>query len=243
MARAIMIACLLVAACGEKGGRSDPSPEGAAPRVAKAPPAPAEAGDEKVIRRGGAPGIAIVGDSISFGGQTRERMGKTLERLVSAAFPGASVDTYAVPGQTCAQLAERFEGQVIGVGRYDTVVIQCGTNDLYNGRELKDVVSDLRTMVTWANEAGVRPIVLDVGPAHGYAGWTGEKEGRRAALNRLIPTLDGAVAVDASTVLSTGTPPRLKDEYFVTDMIHPNDDGLDAMAERIFSIAYAGGKQ
>lgn len=198
--------------------------------------------ETKLAGRGtGSPKVAIIGDSIAHGGNSRDRLGKTLERLLAEPFPGAVVDTYAVPGHTCAQLAERFQGQVVLPGAYDTAIIECGTNDVYNGRDLKDIVADIRTMIAWSREAGLRAIVLDVGPAHGYPDWTDAKEQRRVALNRIISSINGALPVATSEVLSVGDPPRLKDEFFVSDAIHPNDDGLDAMAEKIYSIAYSGG--
>jgi len=225
------LAALTCAGQGEEQAITEPVPDARAPSAPRIPTRQRRNDPAATPTR-----IAIVGDSISHSGETRERLGRTLGKLLAQRTPGATVDTYAVPGQTCGRMIERFQPEVIsGDPPYDTVIIQCGTNDLYNDLGLKRIADDMDTLIELGRKAGLRVVILSVPPANGYDGWSAAKERKRTGLNRWIVDHAGVTAVDAAAVLGAGNPPALRDEFYFRDWVHPNDKGLDALAEAIAS--------
>lgn len=186
--------------------------------------------------------IGAIGDSITQGGRFDHRYPRMLQKLLQPSFPGSVVEPFAVPSETCEKLEERFDEEILSSRPpYDTVIIQCGTNDLHMGFGTGRVRRPIDTMVRLARQSGLRVILLTVGPLWGHAGWTEDKEVRRIALNEWILGRFDAIGVDTATPLSEGDPPQLRAEYLNVDFVHPNRDGLDEMAHAIFQTAFATG--
>jgi lysophospholipase L1-like esterase len=186
--------------------------------------------------------IGVIGDSITQGGVFVHRYPNALQKLLQAGFPGAVVEAYAVPGETCGKLQDRFEIDILSRHPpYDTVIIQCGTNDLHNEISPRQIQRRIEQMIGLAQGAGMRVILLAVGPLWGHPGWTEEKELRRIELNEWIAGVAGVVPVDTATPLSVGNPAALKPEYVHIDHLHPNAAGLDEMARAIHQTAFATG--
>jgi lysophospholipase L1-like esterase len=224
---------------GEKQAIPEPAPVS----DARAPSAPRAPTRQRRIDPGATPArIAIVGDSISHSGETVGRLGRTLQQMLADDVPGIAVDTHAVPGQTCGRMIERFGAEVVAVAPpYDTVIIQCGTNDLYNDLGLKRIADDMDTMISMGRGAGMRVVLLTVPPANGYDGWSAAKERKRTGLNLWIRGHADVTVVDSAAILGTGEPPALREEFFLRDWIHPNDRGLDAVAGAVASALGFGG--
>jgi lysophospholipase L1-like esterase len=193
---------------------------------------------------GGPIRVGVIGDSITQGGVFDHRYPKTLQKLLGASFPGSIAEAYGVPGETCEKLEARFGGEILARRpAYHFAIVQCGTNDLHNGLTTARVERSLERMIALAQGAGLRVIVLTVGPLWGHPGWTEEKEARRLELNGWILDRGGIVAVDVATPLSEGAPAELKAEFVHVDHVHPNRQGLDEMARAIFQAAFATGWQ
>jgi len=193
---------------------------------------------------GGPLRVGIVGDSITQGGVFAHRYPRTLQKLLRGSFPGSVVEPYAVPGETCEQLEERFPAEILARRpAYHAVIVQCGTNDLHNGLTTGRVQRSLDRMTALARGGGLRVVLLTVPPLWGHPGWVEEKEARRLALNEWILDREGVVAVDTATPLSEGEPAQLRAEFVHVDHVHPNRDGLDEMARAIWQAAFQRGWQ
>lgn len=174
--------------------------------------------------------IGVMGDSITDGLDYPNRYPEALEQLLQEQFPGTTVDSYGISGQTCTKMKKRFKDDILDK-EYDKVIIQCGTNDLYIGFGVERVKREITSMAEAAKEARMEVILVTVGPLNGYKGWNARKEHRRLDLNDWIMTYPGVIRVDVAAVLSEGNSPVLKKEFQYKDKLHPNDKGLDAMAE------------
>jgi lysophospholipase L1-like esterase len=178
--------------------------------------------------------IGIIGDSITHGVYFRNRYPDTLERLLQRRFPGSVVDPYGIKGQTTRKLRARFRRNILAhKPSYDTVIIQGGTNDLYIGYRVKRIQRNLTYMIEAAKKKGMKVVLVTVGPCHNYSGWNAKKEERKKELNRWILNYPGVTVVDTQSVLSEGNPPVMRQKFFHKDYIHPNADGLDAIARKI----------
>jgi lysophospholipase L1-like esterase len=252
-----VLSTVLLAACGADKGSGDDAGAGEPKAERKDTPKGKawKPGDPLVRVEGGellgegagpAPGeqlrVGIVGDSITQGGVFVHRYPRTLQKLLRDSFPGAAVEPYAIPGEICEELEARLETDIIARRPgYHALIIQCGTNDLHNGLTVGRVSRSIERMTARARTAGMRVILLTVPPLWGHPGWTEDKEARRATLNEWILDRAGVVPVDTAASLSEGSPPRLRAEFVHVDHVHPNRQGLDAMARAIWQAAFAGG--
>jgi lysophospholipase L1-like esterase len=243
------LCAVLAAACGgekrtDKDAVAMSEPEAGASVAAGDRPIVKIEGGELVEPRkpGEARLVGVIGDSITQGGAFGQRYPRRLQKLLQQRFPGSLVEAHAVPGETCGELTERFEAQILAHRpAYDTVIVQCGLNDLHNGAALPRILRSIDTMVERAAQARMQAILLTAGPIWGHPGWTEEKEMRKVALNEWIMGRRDVIPVDTAAALAVGSPPRLRDEFVHVDHLHPNRDGLDEMARTIWHAAFAGG--
>lgn len=186
--------------------------------------------------------VGVIGDSITQGGAFPERYSRTLERLLRTGAPRSVVEARGVAGETCGRVAERFDADILDrEPPYDTVIIQCGINDLNNGQEPARIAAAIDRMIGWAEQAGLRVILLTTGPIWGHPGWDAEAEERREELNDWIRERAGVAVVDIAAVLAVGEPQRLRADFVHRDALHPNQDGHDEIAHAIWQTAFAGG--
>lgn len=251
----VFVFLVLVAACGadkrtsDDAGARDPRAQSKATAKGKGwkpgePLVRVQGGELLDDGAGPAPGeplrVGVIGDSITQGGVFVHRFPKALQKLLRAGAPGSAVEPHAVPGETCEQLEARLETDILARRpAYHVLIVQCGTNDLHNGLTTGRVTRSLERMLTRARSAGLRVILLTVLPLWGHPGWTEDKEARRVAVNEWILDRAGVVPVDTAGPLSEGNPPRLRDEFVHVDHVHPNRQGLDAMARAVFETAFA----
>lgn len=113
--------------------------------------------------------VAFMGDSITYLWNDPNWMAET-DDLLSFHLPGV-IDA-GISGQTCDQMAARFQADVLD-HHPDVVVLNCGTNDVFHLKSLA-TQADLFAMVQAAQSAGAR-VIVELCPPDAYvpgsAGW------------------------------------------------------------------------
>ncbi|MGW4895152.1 RICIN domain-containing protein [Kitasatospora sp. NPDC004240] len=202
--------------------------------------------------------VVVVGDSITDGaGSTwgaNRRWPDGLGRRMAAASGGAPRGVVGVGisfnrvlsdtgDGTNKALVSRFGYDVLGQPGVREVILVEGINDIGNdiGSDgsgpltAADLEAGMRKVIDQAHSAGVRIIGGTIPPYQGAHYYTARGERIRAAVNRWIRTggaFDGVVDFDAA-LRSTTDPLALDPAYDTGDHLHPNDAGLQAMANAV----------
>jgi lysophospholipase L1-like esterase len=142
-----------------------------------------------------------------------------------------------VNGERSDQIAARFERDVIDAMPQALILI-AGVNDVYQGRPVDHVISQLRTMYERAARAGIRTVAGTIVP------YDTATDDQNQAMRRINDWIRGAVRDDqwlafADTrraVASPGNPDRLVDS---PDRLHPSPAGYRLMAEALRPVLEA----
>lgn len=208
----------------------------------------------EVHNRHGRGVIACVGDSIVAGGGTDAENLKWSDRL------GARINTppnhlemgvlglgiggnRLLSGATSNPAAlARFDREVLGMAGLTHVIMADGINDLGSTATTPtlppnpaDVEYGLRQIVARAHARGIKVIGTTMGPAWGFRGYEAI-DFKRLVYNAWIRTegvkiLDGLI--DFDKLLNDPNNPSHMLPQYLTDGIHPNDAGHQAMANFI----------
>ena len=150
-------------------------------------------------------------------------------------------------------IAARFDRDVLGHPRADTVVLMMGINDVgwpdtvlvpkgEPAPSAEDVIDGYEQIIARAHAHGLRIIgatltpfenTFEGNPLFGY--YNEEKEAKRQAINAWIRTsgaFDGVIDFDA-VARDPARPKHIRAEYDKGDHLHPNDTGYKAMAESV----------
>lgn len=174
------------------------------------------------------PVVELTGDSVTYFWNDAAWQADR-DELISAHLPGV-IDT-GIGGQTCAEIAARFQTDVIDKGP-SVIVIGCGMNDIT--RLHSSDPAPLFAMADAANKAGIEVIIATITPANFevlYAPNADEYQRLRASWNEQIfagqPEHDYRVVDYApAMVLANG---EQNPELFYTDGIHPVSAGYAVM--------------
>jgi lysophospholipase L1-like esterase len=204
--------------------------------------------------------VVLFGDSITDGdGSTLDannRWPDVLAERLHAAGARVAVLNEGISGARVLRdrmgdnALARFDRDVLGHPRADTVVLMMGINDIgWPGTILvpkgepapsaEDVIDGYEQLVARAHAHGMRIIGATLTPfedtfeGHPLYGYYDEaKEAKRQAVNAWIRTsgaFDGVIDFDAVT-RDPANPRRIRAEYDKGDHLHPNDAGYEAMA-------------
>lgn len=201
--------------------------------------------------------LICLGDSITKGirpGVTEEQ---TFEHLLACKFSEAGIEVKIVNSgigsETTALALERFARDIIDA-QPDYVTIMYGTNDAAINEgcvkprvSLADYAANLRSMVSQAKAAGIKPILMTpipLGAQWSYSGHSPYREHgtncvikdyveavRRIASEENIPLVDNHAAW-WQWESETG----LKIETLQTDSCHPNPNGHELISETTYGI-------
>jgi len=202
----------------------------------------------------GAGVVAAVGDSIVAGGGSTGQNTKWSDRLALRLQSFSSPQKLSVLGlgiggnrmlsgalSNPAALA-RFDSDVLGMAGLTHIILADGINDLGQSATNpsgppfpEDVENGLRQLVERAHARGVKVIGTTMGPAWGFRGYE-NIDFKRLAYNEWMRTvgvtiLDGLIDFDA--VLNDPANPSHMLPQYLTDGIHPNNAGHQAMADAI----------
>jgi lysophospholipase L1-like esterase len=141
--------------------------------------------------------------------------------------PEWEVLNHGVNGERSDQVRSRFERDVVAAAP-KAVVIIAGVNDVYQGRPLEHVMTELGAMYARAVEAGIRVVAGSIIP---YNTATPEQNARMRQINDWIRRQPGIVFADTrSAVAAAGNPDTLLDS---PDGLHPTAGGYHRMAAAI----------
>lgn len=205
-----------------------------------------------VETRAAAPVIVALGDSITDGTRStvdanRRWPDKLAERLTAAGKTGHAVVNAGIggnrvlrPSRSPSALA-RFDRDVLSVPGASHLIVLEGVNDLGNmAREghrvtAADLIAGYRQIIQRGHGRGIKVYLATIIPYKGAGYWTAEGEAVRQAVNtwiRIQKDADGFF--DFSRAMARATDPdRMKAEYDTGDALHPNDAGMQAMAEAV----------
>lgn len=174
------------------------------------------------------------------------------ERLVAAGRPIGVLNAGISGNQLLASLPgygasglDRFRRDVLKQPQVRTVIVLEGMNDIAISEATRgepvtaaQLVDGYQTLIQAAHDNGVRIIGATIMPTKGTifpAYYTERGEAVRDAVNSWIRT-GGAydAVVDLDRVFADPTDPdRMRPEYNSGDGVHPNDTGMNAIAEAI----------
>ena len=145
--------------------------------------------------------------------------------------PDWSVLNRGVNGERSDQIAARFDRDVIA-NHAAAVIIIAGVNDVYQGRSVDHVTSNLRAMYARAAAAGIPVIAGSIVP---YNTATAEQNGKMHEINDWIAAQaardPNITAVDTrAAVADSGDGDRLSG---TPDGLHPDVQGYRAMADAL----------
>jgi lysophospholipase L1-like esterase len=162
-------------------------------------------------------------------------------------------DGKVVPGSPFGDFAvlfgesglRRFDRDVLAQPGVEHVITLLGVNDIGQPDfgappeervTAEDLIAGHRQLIARAHAAGLEIYGGTITPFRGFEGYdTAENQAIRDAVNEWIRTsgeYDGVVDFDAA-VRDPADPTRLLAEYDSGDHLHPNDDGMAAMARAV----------
>ncbi|ELS50480.1 putative Lipolytic protein G-D-S-L family (Precursor) [Streptomyces viridochromogenes Tue57] len=198
--------------------------------------------------RAGTGAVAALGDSITDGWQSTadlnrrwpDYLARRLQRA-DTAVKGVANEGMAGnkvladgPGQSALN---RLERDVLSQPGVRTVFLFQGVNDIkaHTGVTADDLIDGYREIVERAHAAGKCVVGATVGPFKGRHEWDPAAEAVRQEVNAFIRTGGVFDAVtDFDRVLrSPYDPERMLPAFDGGDHIHPNDKGMQAMADAV----------
>jgi len=147
------------------------------------------------------------------------------------AHPGWDVINQGINAQRSDQIRARFEEDVVA-NKPAFVVIIAGANDIYQGRDVEHVTTELSAMYRRAREAGIKVVAGSIIP---YDTATRDQNARMHAINDWIRAQTAADPnlrfVDTrAAVAAPGDPDRLISS---PEGLHPDAAGYRKMADAI----------
>lgn len=192
--------------------------------------------------------VAALGDSITDGWQSTvdlnrrwpdylaRRLHRTDTAVKGVANEGMSGNKVLAdgPGQSALN---RLERDVLTQPGIRTVFLFQGVNDIkaHTGVTADDLITGYREIVRRAHAAGKCVVGATVGPFKGWHEWDPAAEAVRQEVNRFIRNggLFDAVTDFDRVLRSPYDPARMLPALDGGDHIHPNDKGMQAMADAV----------
>jgi lysophospholipase L1-like esterase len=185
--------------------------------------------------------VAAFGDSITDGWQSssdqNDRWPDYLARRlrdVGIANEGISGNKVLVDGAGQSAL-NRLDRDVLALPGLRTVLMLEGVNDLKAGAAAADLIAGYRQVIAQAHAVGVCVVGATVLPFQGWGEWTPAAEAIRQQVNTFIRSggaFDAAIDLDRE-MRSPYDPTRLFPPFDGGDHLHPNDKGMQAMADSV----------
>lgn len=201
-----------------------------------------------VRARAGTGAVVALGDSITDGWQSTSDLNRRWPDYLARRLRRADTAVQGVanegisgnkvladgPGQSALN---RLERDVLSQPGVRTVFLFQGVNDIkaHTGVTAEDLIEGYREIVDRAHAAGRCVVVATVGPFKGWHEWDPAAEAVRQEINTFIRTSGEFDAVtDFDRILrSPYDPERMLPALDGGDHIHPNDKGMQAMADAV----------
>lgn len=206
--------------------------------------------DAVSVRPAGATGaVATLGDSITDGWQSTSdrnrrwpdylarRLQKAHTTIKGVANEGISGNKVLADGAGPSAL-DRLDRDVLSQPGVRTVFLFEGVNDLkaHSGVTAQDLIGGYRQIVDRAHDAGTCVVVSTIAPFKGWSEWDPAAEAVRRQVNDFVrghrEEFDGVTDFDR-VLRSPYDPERMLPFLDGGDHIHPNDKGMQAMADSV----------
>ncbi|WP_443060248.1 SGNH/GDSL hydrolase family protein [Streptomyces sp. NBC_00444] len=203
---------------------------------------------DAVSVRAGSAAVVALGDSITDGWQSTTDLNRRwpdylARRLLQAdtgvkgvANEGISGNKVLADGLGQSAL-NRLERDVLSQPGVRTVFLFEGVNDIkaHTGVTAQDLINGYRQIIARAHAAGQCVVGATVGPFKGWSEWDPAAEAVRQEVNRFIRSGGEFDAVtDFDRILrSPYDPERILPFFDNGDHLHPNDKGMQAMADAV----------
>ena len=192
--------------------------------------------------------VVALGDSITDGWQSTtdvnrrwpdylaRRLHRADTRMKGVANEGISGNKVLADGAGQSAL-NRLDRDVLSQPGVRTVFLFEGVNDIkaHTGVTAEDLIGGYQELVERAHAAGKCVVGATVGPFKGWSEWDQDAEAVRQEVNTFIRTSGEFDAVtDFDRILrSPYDPARILPVFDGGDHIHPNDKGMQAMADAV----------
>ncbi|MFB6768157.1 SGNH/GDSL hydrolase family protein [Streptomyces sp. NPDC056337] len=193
--------------------------------------------------------VAALGDSITDGWQSstdlnrrwpdylaRRLRGSTATTVEAVANEGISGNKVLADGAGQSALG-RLERDVLSHPGVRTVILFEGVNDIkaHTGVTAQDLIAGYRQIIERSRAAGLCVVGATVGPYKGWSEWDAAGEAVRQEVNAFVRDsgeFDGVTDFDRA-LRSPYDPERLLPFLDNGDHLHPNDKGMQAMADSV----------
>ncbi len=136
--------------------------------------------------------------------------------------------------QTCDQIRDRFASDITdGVD----VILMCGINDFATGADHLEVQEDIQEIHTLASSKNDRLIVMEIIP-DGNGLYCSDILAFNAWLAGFASSYEDVSMVHVHEALSSGTPCYYDPALYEADRVHPNEAGLEVLAQQIWVQIY-----
>jgi lysophospholipase L1-like esterase len=188
---------------------------------------------------------ASITDGVASSQNSNKRWPNDLSRRLSASGRTVGVLDQGISGNKLLSdgagqsVLKRFSRDVVGQPGVRWVIFSDDPiNDLGSGNPptAAQLISGLQTLISQAHQAGLSFLCSTLTPYQGSSGWTQAGETARASINSFIrgsgSGCDGIVDQDTATH-DPANPTRYLPAYDAGDHLHPNEAGLQAIANAV----------
>lgn len=203
---------------------------------------------DAVSVRAGSAAVVALGDSITDGWQSTTDLNRRWPDYLARRLRQADTDVKGVANEGISgnkvladglgqSALNRLERDVLSQPGVRTVFLFEGVNDIkaHTGVTAQDLVDGYRKIIARAHAAGKCVVGATVGPFKGWSEWDPAAEAVRQEVNQFIRSGGEFDAVtDFDRVLrSPYDPERILPFFDNGDHLHPNDKGMQAMADAV----------
>ncbi|MFG1884542.1 GDSL-type esterase/lipase family protein [Micromonospora sp. NPDC049102] len=212
--------------------------------------------DLEVINSAATGAVVTLGASITEGHSssynTNHRYPNLLAARLNASGRTVGVLNEGIAGNqllgvgTGPSALDRFDRDVLGRSGVRSVIFADNPiNDLANGAPTgTQLINGLRQLIAKAHGAGVAFYCATLTPFEGHWSWTASDETARSAYNTFVRSsgsgCDAYVDFDAATH-DPSAPTKFRSDMDSGDHLHPNDLGMEAMANSIPLTLFGAG--
>jgi lysophospholipase L1-like esterase len=173
--------------------------------------------------------VAALGDSITAGSPWDDDPAIGWPAAAANADPRLRFTVRAAYGKRTDEIAAWLGEVVEGA---EVLVVQCGINDIAQGRPVAAAAENVATMVRRGQELGLRVTVASVLPWNN--GWP-RAEASIRELNALIAALGVPVLPFHETLEDPARPGRMREKW-TSDGDHPSIEGYRRLGELAFRL-------
>lgn len=173
--------------------------------------------------------IVAIGDSITYGYPYQPEDSWTTQ---AAARLGITIINQGVCGETTGDMVNRFHQDVLPY-HPSHVIIMGGTNDVFLGIVVREIIDNILLMVQMSRESGIIPLLGVPIPINYYEDEQALQQYRRW-LKQYAAT-ENIALIDFNLKMAAGEGCGLRPELHV-DGVHPNESGYKQMAETAINL-------